>query len=265
MWSDTHFHIEEEDTATDVIAAGRQAGVELFIVQGTSYDDIDRTAAVANPASGVYATVGLHPHVASTYHGMEPFRRLLAEPGVVAVGEIGLDYHYDISPRESQRNVFALFLQLARELAMPAVIHCREAFDDCYAIVKNAALDPNVGFVIHSFTGTVPEARAWLDLGAMISVNGMVTFNKADNIREALAVVPLDRLLLETDSPYLAPKPFRGQRNNPSYIPLIGQRVADEKGRTPEEIAAITLANAKRLFRLQGPDSVQGNPPCLQR
>ena len=249
MWFDTHFHLDEEDDAEQVFATARAVDVTRFLVLGTSYDDCPRTMALADPANGVYVAAGLHPHVADSFVGTEPFREWLALPGAIAVGEIGLDYHYDISARESQRRVLETFFLLAQELNLPAVIHCREAFDDCHDILK-ANCAPGARILIHSFADTPRELEQWLELGAMVSVNGMVTFNKADNIRESLAHIPLERLLLETDSPYLAPKPYRGQRNSPANIPIIGQRVAEEKGLSVGEVQRITTENALKFFGL---------------
>ncbi|MGI5924671.1 MAG: TatD family hydrolase [Lentisphaeria bacterium] len=255
-WFDTHLHLDRDDSAEAVFAAARREGVGAFLVQGTSLDDCERTVALANPEQGVYAAVGLHPHVAASFRDMAFFRDLLAHPGVIAVGEIGLDYYYNNSPADVQREVFGRFLDLACELALPAIIHCRDAFADCHAIVKERHC-PTLRCIIHSFTGTPAEADRWLELGAMLSINGMVTFNRAHNIREALAHIPMARLLLETDSPYLAPVPKRGQRNCPAFLPYIGRRVAEEKQLPPEKVADITTSNACNFLRIPLP------PPCV--
>ena len=249
MWFDTHFHLDEEDDAEKVFADARAVDVRRFLVLATSYEDCPRTVALASPEKGVYVAAGLHPHVADSFVDTQPFREWLSVPGAIAVGEIGLDYHYDLSSHDAQQRVLEVFLALAQELALPAVIHCRDAFEDCYRIIKSN-MEPGVKVLIHSFADTPREVDLWLELGAMVSVNGMVTFNKADNIRESLAHIPLERLLLETDSPYLAPKPYRGQRNCPAFIPIIGQRVAEEKGMTVQEIQRITTENALRFFNL---------------
>ena len=249
MWSDTHFHLDPEDNPQEIFAAAKAAGVSLLIVQGTSLDDCQRTVDLADPANGVYVTAGLHPHVANTFTDLEPFRKWHQTDGCIAVGEIGLDYYYDLSPHDDQKRVFEIFLRFAVELGKPPVIHCRSAFDDCYDIVKNT-LPSDYPFLIHSFADTRTEARKWLDLGAMLSFNGMSTFRKSDNVREALAITPPDRILLETDSPYLAPVPYRGKRNTPAFIPVIGNYVAEQKGLAPEELAQITMDNAKRFFHI---------------
>lgn len=255
LWFDTHLHVDPEDDFEAMTAAARAVGVGGFFVQGTSLEDCEATVALGDPAQGVYTAVGLHPHVASSFDGLSLFRDLLTRPGVIAVGEIGLDYHYNFSPPERQREVFAVFLELASELGKPAVIHCRDAYPDCRQLVRDH-LRPGAPFIIHSFTGTPDQAEEWLAMGAMLSMNGMVTFNKAVNIRESLAVIPVERLLLETDSPYLAPVPWRGKRNCPAYLPLIGQRVASEKGMTTEKLAAVTTANACRILNVEMPSVV---------
>lgn len=254
LWFDTHFHLYPEDDSEAVFAASRAVGVAGFLLQGTSLQDCVSATAMAAPEEGIFATAGLHPHVASSFVGMSFFSDLQSLPGVVAVGEIGLDYHYNHSEPACQRQVFAAFLELASELGKPAVIHCREAHVDCLQLVVDH-LRPGTPFVIHSFTGTPGEAEEWLALGAMLSMNGMVTFNRAHNIRETLAVIPVERLLLETDAPYLAPMPHRGKRNCPAYLPLIGERVAAEKGLPVAELAAATTANACRFLQVQLPDA----------
>lgn len=254
IWFDSHCHInpEKAPVAKEILAKSREEGVMGFLIQGTSMEDCDWTVSLAEREEGAYAAAGLHPHVAVENVDMGYFRALWELPKVVAVGEIGLDYFYDYGPRNLQRKMFAQFLNMAAELKMPAIIHCRDAFEDCYAIIADS-LPPGHPFVIHSFTGTVEECHAWLNKGAMISVNGMVTFRKSDNIRASLAVIPMERLLLETDSPYLAPVPFRGQENTPAKIPVIGRYVAEQKCLEPDEVARITTANTARFLGIPEP------------
>ncbi|NLF93921.1 MAG: TatD family hydrolase [Oligosphaeraceae bacterium] len=248
---DTHLHLSPEDDAAAVLSAARAVGVGEFLLAGTALSDGLAVSALAGSEPGVYAAVGVHPHAAASFAAgdLPQFRTLLSRPGVVAVGEIGLDYHYDFSPREVQRQVLALFLELAAELHRPVVIHCREAFADCHALVQRH-LPGGAPFVVHSFTGTPEECRLWQELGAYISVNGMVTFTKADNIRAFLPLVQPERLLLETDSPYLAPVPYRGRTNCPAYLPAVAQRVAQELGLELSALAELTTANARRFFAL---------------
>lgn len=250
-WFDTHFHIAPEKLAEApiIFGAANSAGVHGLIVQGTSLEDCEPTLHLTEGHDGVYATCGLHPHVADTPYDLDYFRGLLAHPKAVAVGEIGLDYFYDFGARENQRKMFADFLALAVELDMPAVIHSRDAFEDSYALVKEI-LPAGHPFEIHSFTGSVSEGEKWLELGAMMSVNGMITFKKSDNVREFQKIIPDDRLLLETDSPYLAPVPYRGQENTPAFIPVIAQYVAEQRGISLEKLAEITSGNARRFFRI---------------
>jgi TatD DNase family protein len=246
-WFDTHLHLDPADAPAALFAQGRQAGVGFFLVAGTAVEDSRRALAVALAETGVGAAVGVHPHAARLAGDLAEFRDLLASPRAVAVGEIGLDYYYDHSPRADQRRVFAAFLDLAAEFDRPVIVHCRDAFDDCLPMLVTAATG-GVRILIHSFTGTPAQAEQALGFGALLSFNGMVTFPKADNIRATLAVVPADRLLLETDSPYLAPVPHRGQRNVPAYVAAVGQRVAAEKHLTEADLACLTTATALRFF-----------------
>jgi len=246
---DTHLHLSEEIASAPFFAEARSQGVGLFLVAGTSHEDGDYVSSLADLDAGVYTAVGVHPHSAGTFSpdSLFCFRDWLSRPGVVAVGEIGLDFYYDFSPRLEQERVFATFLELAAELRKPVIVHCREAFAQCFKLVRDC-FPRELPFVVHSFTGTVTEAEQWLELGAFLSFNGMVTFKKADNIRTALAAVPRDRLLLETDSPYLAPVPYRGKTNTPAYLPAIAERIAQELQMETEELANLTTANACRLF-----------------
>jgi len=245
---DTHLHLDTEDDPAAVFAAARAAGVNRFLVCGTDLGDSARAQAAAAGEAGVLAAVGVHPHQAADYAGdPAPFRELALQPRVAAIGEIGLDYHYDHSPRDVQRRVFAAMLELAVNLRRPAVIHCREAFADAFPMLRDAA-GAGLRLVVHSFTGTPDEAAALLGLGAYLGYTGMVTFTKADNVRAALRVTPIDRILAETDAPWLAPVPHRGQRNQPAFLPLIVAVIAREKGLSVEDAARRTTANARALF-----------------
>lgn len=247
MWFDTHLHLDSQDNPAFLFAAARRAGVTRFLVAGTATADSLRAVSVAETEDGAVASAGVHPHEASHGADLAVFRDVLSRPKVVAVGEIGLDYHYDYSPRPDQRRVFGAFLDLAGELRRPVIVHCREAFADCLPMLA-AAASGGLRVLIHSFTGTPAQAEEVLGFGALLSFNGMVTFPKADNIRAALAVVPLDRLLLETDAPYLAPVPHRGQRNVPAFVADVGRRVAAEKGVSVDALAQVTTTNALRFF-----------------
>ena len=246
-WTDSHCHVPYEGVGVDVIADARSAGVERLITVGT--DAAQSRAAIDTAAAhdGVWATVGLHPHDAS--NGVETIVGLLDSPRVVAVGECGLDYHYDHSPRPQQRDAFAAQIQLAHERDLALVIHTREAWDDTFAILGAEGVPERT--VFHCFTGGPGEARRCLDLGAVLSFSGIVTFKAAEDVRAAAALTPLDRLLVETDAPYLAPVPHRGSQNTPAWVPDVGAGVAGVKDVDVDTIAAATWATAERVFRLE--------------
>jgi TatD DNase family protein len=272
-WTDDHCHLGwDVDEAVDagevdaMVAEARAAGVERLITVGT---DARRSAeavrAAARHPGVVWATVGLHPHEAR--HGLDGVVDLLAETGprhdlrshgrsgrgsgehvVVAVGECGLDYHYDHSPRPVQRDMFAAQIALAHERDLALVIHTREAWDDTFAVLDVEGVPART--VFHCFTGGPNEARACLDRDGYLSFSGIVTFGSASDVRAAAALCPLERLLVETDSPYLAPVPYRGRPNRPALVPLVGAAVADVMGVAVDAVAEATWANAERVYRL---------------
>jgi len=245
---DTHLHLDPEDDPAALFAAGRAAGVTRFMVCGTTLADSARAQAVAASETGVLAAVGVHPHQAAEADGeLTPFRELAGQPGVAAIGEIGLDYHYDHSPRAVQQRVFAAMLELAVAVRRPAIVHCREAFADALPLLRDAA-GAGLRLVVHSFTGTPDEAAALLGLGAYLGYTGMITFPKAENVRATLRVTPLERILAETDAPWLAPVPHRGQRNQPAFLPLVLAVIAREKGVSVAEADRVTTTNACALF-----------------
>lgn len=245
---DTHLHVGLNEDPAAFFGTARGSGVTRFLALGADPADNPAMVRLAGSEPGVFAAVGVHPHHAREFDGdLAPFREWLQQPRVVAVGEIGLDYFYHHSHRDEQIPMFRKFLELALEVNKPAVIHCREATADLLAILGEM-WPAGRPFEVHSFSSNAAEAEQVLALGAMMSVNGMVTFPKAENVREILRVIPMDRLLLETDSPYLTPEPFRKQRNGPKHIPAIAARVAQEKGISLEEVARITTANACRFF-----------------
>jgi TatD DNase family protein len=236
-----------EGIGVEVIADARAAGVERLITVGTDAAQSRAAIDVAAAHDGVWATVGLHPHDAS--NGVDSIVPLLDAPGVVAVGECGLDYHYDHSPRPQQRDAFAAQIGLAHERRLALVIHTREAWDDTFAILAAEGVPDRT--VFHCFTGGAEEARRALDLGARLSFSGIVTFKTADDVRAAAALCPLDRLLVETDAPYLAPVPHRGTRNTPAWLPAVGAGVAAVKGVDVDALADATWTNTERVFRLE--------------
>ena len=249
---DSHCHLDDEKFAADldaVIARAQAAGVELMMAIGTGNGPPDLEAAVrlADSHPCFYATVGVHPHDAAkaTAATLEHLAALLQHPKVLAIGEIGLDYHYDFSPREVQRQVFTSQLHLAAKALKPIVIHTREAWDDTLRLIDGNP--PPRGGIMHCFTGGEEEARQALERGFYLSFGGVVTFPKADNVRAAARMTPDDRLLVETDAPYLAPAPHRGKRNEPAFMVETVRRLAEIRGVPPEEIAGLTTRNFTRL------------------
>jgi TatD DNase family protein len=256
MLVDTHCHLDPAyfpDGADAAIARAETAGVDGFVVVGVGRDLEPARHAVAlatRLADRVGAAVGIHPHDAASWSPAvhDELASLARAAAVVAVGEIGLDYHYDHSPRDTQREVFARLVALAREVKKPIVIHTREAAADTLAVLE-AEGARDVGGVIHCFSEDRPFAERALDLGFDLSFSGIVTFKGAKAIHEVAAWAPLDRILVETDSPYLAPVPLRGKPCEPAYIVHTAKRVAELRGTTVEEIARATSENAERRFR----------------
>jgi TatD DNase family protein len=229
-----------------IVEEARAAGVTRLITVGTTVAHSWATLTVARAFDGVWATAGVHPHDAKD--GITGLAELLDEDGVVAVGECGLDYHYDHSPRDVQQDVFRQQIALAHARDVPLVIHTREAWDDTFAALASEGVPRRT--VFHCFTGGEIEARRALDVGASLSFSGIVTFPNAGDVRDAAAVCPDDRLLVETDAPYLTPVPHRGRPNRPAYVTLVGDVVATLRGVPPERIAALTWENAETLFGL---------------
>jgi TatD DNase family protein len=234
----------------EVIDEARAAGVTRLITVGTDAEQSAAAIAAADERDGVWATVGLHPHDAS--QGVDTIIPLLGRAKVVAVGECGLDYHYDHSPRPVQRQAFAAQIGLAHEHGLALVIHTREAWDDTFAILGAEGMPART--VFHCFTGGPVEAGRALALGAHLSFSGIVTFKTAGDVREAAALCPLDRLLVETDSPYLTPAPHRGRPNTPAYVPLVGAAVAAAKGLAVEAVEAATWTTTESVFGLRFSD-----------
>ncbi|HEV2758075.1 MAG TPA: TatD family hydrolase [Acidimicrobiales bacterium] len=248
MWADSHCHLQYEGITEDALARAAEAGVGRIICVGTDAPQSEKAIEVARAHPGtVWATVGLHPHDA--IQGVEGIVGLLGPPEVVGIGECGLDYHYDHSPRETQREAFAAQIGLAHEHGLALVIHTREAWDDTFAILRAEGVPQRT--VFHCFTGGPTEARLCLDLGASLSFSGIVTFKTAGEVRDAAALAPLDRILVETDAPYLTPVPHRGRPNGPAFVALVGAAVAAEKGLPVEEVEAATWANTAALFGIQ--------------
>ncbi len=249
---DSHCHLDDEQFAADrdaTIERARAAGVERMMAIGTGDGPPDLSTGIrlADQYPFIYATIGVHPHNAAkaTEKTLFDLAELESHPKVLAIGEIGLDYHYDFSPRDVQRGVFTDQLRLAAHALKPIVIHTREAWDDTLAVIREHGL-PHGG-IMHCFTGGPKEAEQALALGFHLSFGGIVTFPKAREIRDAAALTPADRLLVETDAPYLAPVPNRGKRNEPAFIVETVRRLAEIRGTTAEDIAGITTRNFDRL------------------
>jgi len=248
-WFDSHCHIHDEripDGADGAVAAARSASVQTMVTVGCDRATSLAAIEVAARFDDVHATVGLHPHDAS--NGVDSIVDLLDTAGIVAVGEAGLDYYYDHSPRDAQHTAFAAQIQLAHERRLPLIIHTRDAWDDTFDILRAEGTPERT--VFHCFTGGPDEARRCLDLGARLSFSGIVTFKGAPEVQEAARECPLDRMLIETDSPYLAPIPHRGKPNRPAWVPHVGRFIADLRGLDADEIAEATSTNAAALFGL---------------
>lgn len=244
---DQHCHLPgDPDEAARVVAEARAAGVRHIIDVGTDVDTSRAAVERARRLEGVHATAGVHPHEAR--HGLDGLAELVATAGVVAVGECGLDYHYDHSPRPVQRTVFAAQIALAHDHGLPLVIHTREAWEDTFAVLDTEGV-PAIT-VFHCFTGGPGEAEACLARGAHLSFSGIVSFARADEVREAARRCPPDRLLAETDAPYLAPVPHRGRPNRPAWVRHVVEALAAARGEPFEQVAALTAANAVRCYGL---------------
>jgi TatD DNase family protein len=253
---DSHCHLAGEEFAGDldsVVARAREAGLAGALVILAAGDDAEaeRARTVSTAWAGVRFAVGIHPHQAAD-HAADldaAISRLDADltgHRAVALGEIGLDYHYDFSPRDIQQEVFRRQLRLARTRALPVIIHTREATDDTFELLRDEGVGLRV--VFHCFTGGLEMARRALELGAWLSFAGIVTFPKAAELRDVAQMVPADRFLVETDSPYLAPVPFRGKRNEPAFVASVVEALATVRGRSPAEIARDTTVNFSRVF-----------------
>jgi len=236
--------------AAELLARARAAGVTRFLVPGTTLEDSDAAAAMADPTAGVFAAVGVHPHEARDFEPSRDgprFEELAARPGVVAIGEIGLDFHYDHSPREKQIEVLEWMLDCAKRLGLPALLHNRESGAEMLALLERLGGRPDAG-VFHSFTEDAAYGRKAIALGYLVSFSGMITFRAAENIRSSAARLPLDAMLVETDTPFLAPVPHRGKPCEPAYVVETAKTLAEVKGTDLAAVAAATTGNFDRLF-----------------
>ncbi len=263
MFVDSHAHLDGEQFASDreqVVARAREAGLQAMVAigNGDGPAQVDCGIKLAERYDFMYATLGIHPHEArladeAAYQNME---RLARHPKVIAWGEIGLDYYYDHSPREVQKEVFRRQMELAAAAKLPIVIHCRpsegsdNAWEDCFELLREHWSKRSFRGILHCFTGNGPQAKIALDMGFMISFAGNLTFPKAQQIRDAALEVPFDRILIETDSPYLAPVPHRGKRNEPAFVKETARKLGELRGLTAEEVGQQTTRNFYNFFKL---------------
>ena len=262
---DSHAHLEGEAFDADreaVLARARDAGVQMLLAIGSGTGPTERLDAAipfAEQHDWIYATVGVHPHDAqtATEDHFAQLDTLAKHPRVIAMGEMGLDYYHDHSPRDVQQRVFRRQLEQARAAKLRVVIHCRDAWEDCLAILEQDWRASGLGGIFHCFTGTLAEARRGLEMGFLVSFAGNVTYPKMESLRAISRELPLDRILTETDSPFLPPQGWRGKRNEPAFVVEVAQALANVRNLGRDEVAAATAANFRQFFRLGAPE-VQG-------
>jgi len=254
MFIDTHVHLnadQYDDDLQQVIERALEAKVEKMIVVGFDRKTIERAMKLADEYKFIYAVIGWHPvdAIDCTPEDLEWIEQLAAHPKVVGIGETGLDYYWDKSPKDVQQELFRKQIHLAKKLKLPIIIHNREATGDVVKILReeNAA---SIGGVMHCYSGSVETARECIDMNFMISLGGPVTFKNARMPKEVAKEIPLEYLMIETDAPYLAPHPYRGKRNEPSYVPLVAEEIARQKELEIDEVAKATTSNAIKFFNL---------------
>jgi len=254
MLTDTHTHLTmpEYQDITDVLDRARSAGLELIIDVGFDITSSEKSTLLSAESDFIYTAIGIHPHDAKSFDEAcyRKIQELLGRPRVVALGEIGLDYHYNLSSHDEQKRMFSKLLWTARDMKLPVIFHGRESYHDMVEIVKLEG-QGKVSGVFHSFAGTLDELKWILDNGFYISISGLITFKKAENIIDIAKAAPIDKILIETDCPYLTPEPYRGKRNEPSYVKYVAEALAKVKGMTVEEVGDVTAKNAKDLFRIK--------------
>ena len=265
MYTDSHCHLENTRFDTDrseVFARAQHAGVTTMLAigngDGPGTGTLDCAIKLAREHAGVYATVGIHPHEAALAQqaDFDELERLARDPKVIAWGEIGLDYYYDHSPRDGQQLVFVQQMEMARTAKLPIIIHNRpsdnseNAWDDLFRLLGEHWTSSGLGGVLHCFTGTVEHARAALDIGFMLSFAGNITYPKAQNIRDAAVLAPMDRIFIETDAPYLAPIPHRGKRNEPAFVIEAARQIGELKKTSMEDVGRQTSENFRSFFKL---------------
>jgi TatD DNase family protein len=260
MFVDSHAHIdgpEFDGDRDEVIRRARDAGVDVILNVGTGDPHsgaFERAIELAEKYDSIYTAVGVHPHDARLFDDQaeERIKRLASSSArVIAWGEIGLDFHYDNSPRDVQQNVFRRQLQLAREASLPVIVHTREAENETIELLRSEWAGSALPGIMHCFSGSLPLAEQAIELDFSISFSGIVTFKKADDLRAVAQGIPLDRLLIETDCPFLSPLPYRGKRNEPAYVVEVARCLAEIRGTSVEEMGRITTQNLASLFKLQ--------------
>ncbi len=247
---DTHFHLDPADDVDGIIHRANKCGVEWLLVAGTTIKNTKWLLNKITEFPNVKTAIGVHPHEAINFTNLDLFEKNVSHPSVKAIGEIGLDYFYDNSPTELQINVFKSFLNFANATKLPVIIHCRDAFEDCYNVIKQN-LNDDIRFVIHCFTGSLDWAEKFIDLGGYLSFNGILTFKNSEEIRAVLKHVPKNRILFETDSPYLAPIPYRGKKNEPAYLIHVIEKAAETLKIPIDELAEISTKNAKTFYNIK--------------
>ena len=249
-WTDTHCHLNHPDLLSEweaIQTRAQHAGVQRLIIVGYELESSQRALQLAEQSPHLYATIGIHPHDAQqwTPETHQRLTELCQHPRVVAIGEIGLDFYRDLSPHKAQYEALHAQLELARTHHLPVVIHCREAYDSLLNVLAHY---PDVQGVLHCFSGSADYARRGLDLGYWLGIGGVVTFRSAEALRAIVQATPSDRIVLETDAPYLAPHPYRGKRNEPAYLPLVAKQVASLWNMSLERLSTLTEQNVGQLF-----------------
>ena len=256
MLFDSHAHLNDErfdEDREELISSLNEKGVDLVVNPGACMKTSAESVELANKYDFIYAAVGVHPHDVKdlTEADIQELKRMATEnKKVVAIGEIGLDYYYDAEYKELQKKWFKRQIELANELKLPIIIHDRDAHQDTFEIIKNTK-SPEIGCVLHCYSGNVELAKEYVKMGCYISIPGTVTFKNNKKTREVAKEIPLEYLLIETDSPYMAPEPHRGKRNDPSLVAFVADKIAQEKGISYEKVCEATKENAKRLFNIK--------------
>lgn len=254
MLIDSHCHLdfpELQQNLPDCLARAKAAGVDKFLTISTKLSQFDRILALVNDWPQVYGSIGIHPHHAAT-EAMWPeaeFIRACQHPKIIAIGEAGLDYHYDYAPRDVEAKIFRAHIAMARQTQLPLIVHTREADADTAAILRNEMGQGAFPFLLHCFTGGMELAQTAIELGGYVSFSGIITYKNADDLRAIAMALPIDRILVETDAPYLAPVPHRGKTNEPGFVRYTAEKLAEIRGLSLDIIARQTTANFYRLFQ----------------